>query len=111
MLKWDGHTHTQFCYHGSDAPIEQYVERAIALGFQRYSVTEHPSLPIGWVNDRKLFDELGMPEHELEQYFQYVMNIKRNTKKRLKLLLDWNWIICMVVRITPISLLQNGGMC
>lgn len=87
MLKWDGHTHTQFCYHGSDAPLEQYVERAIALGFQRYSVTEHPSLPIGWVNDRKLFDELGMPEHELEQYFQYVMNIKKKYEKEIEIVI------------------------
>jgi len=76
MLKWDGHTHTQFCYHGSDAPLEQYVERAISLGFQRYTVTEHPSLPLGWVKDEELFKELGMPEHELEDYFNYVQTVK-----------------------------------
>src|SRR5690606_12508573 len=76
MLKWDGHTHTQFCYHGSDAPLEDYVERAIALGFQRYTVTEHPSLPQGWVNDEALCHELGMPEHELEDYFKYVQAVK-----------------------------------
>lgn len=84
MLKWDGHTHTQFCYHGSQAPLEQYVERAIEQGFKRYTVTEHPSLPIGWVKDQALFNELGMPEHELDEYFKYVADVKERYKNQIE---------------------------
>lgn len=85
MLKWDGHTHTQFCYHGSDAPLEQYIEQAIAQGFQRYSVTEHPPLPTGWVNDKRLFDELGMPEHELNDYMDYVLKLKKRYEGQIEI--------------------------
>lgn len=85
MLKWDGHTHTQFCYHGSNAPLEEYVESAIALGFQRYTVTEHPPLPQGWVKDKALFDELGMPEAELQQYFDYVLAVKKRYAKQIEI--------------------------
>lgn len=84
MIKWDGHTHTQFCYHGNDAPLEQYVEQAIALGFTRYSVTEHPPLPANWVKDQSLFQELAMPEQQLEQYFAYVQQVKEKYQDRIE---------------------------
>lgn len=85
MLKWDGHTHTQFCYHGSAAPLEEYIERAIELGFTRYSVTEHPPLPARYVEDEQLFAELGMPESELEKYFEYVQRVKETYKDRIEI--------------------------
>ena len=46
-LKWDGHTHTNFCRHGSSSSMEEYVERAIELGFHRYSITETSPAAIG----------------------------------------------------------------
>ena len=76
MLKWDGHTHTQYCYHGNPAPVEQYIEKAIALGFQRYSITEHPPLPDKWVEDEQLFNELAMSLEELPLYFKEVERCK-----------------------------------
>ena len=84
-LKWDGHTHTKFCYHGDDAELEAYVERAMALGFQRYSVTEHPPLPEGWVPDERLMAELAMPFAELPAYFEYVLEMKRRYAGRIEL--------------------------
>ncbi|MEK3882977.1 histidinol-phosphatase HisJ [Paenibacillus sp. PL2-23] len=77
MLKWDGHTHTRFCYHGSDAAQELYIDRAIELGFERYTISEHPPLPAGLVPDKKLFDELAMPPEELPAYMSYVREMKR----------------------------------
>ena len=44
MIKKDGHTHTRYSHHGSDEPLEKYIERAIALGFTEYVVTEHAPL-------------------------------------------------------------------
>jgi histidinol-phosphatase (PHP family) len=76
MLKWDGHTHTQFCKHGSPAEQELYIDRAIELGFQRYSITEHPPLPEGWVKDEKLMAELAMSMEELPQYLAYARSMK-----------------------------------
>lgn len=45
MIKKDGHTHTEFCPHGSFEPVEKMIQRAILLGFNEYSITEHAPLP------------------------------------------------------------------
>ncbi|QHW31284.1 histidinol-phosphatase HisJ [Paenibacillus rhizovicinus] len=84
-LKWDGHTHTKFCYHGNDAESEKYIDRAIELGFQRYSITEHPPLPDAWVPDEKLMGELAMPEAELPLYMDYVSTIKQKYEGRIEI--------------------------
>lgn len=87
MLKWDGHTHTQFCYHGNPAPLEQYIERAIQLGFQRYSVTEHPPIPLGWVRDQQLWAEIAMPEAELSDYFKYAQTVKEKYSGQIEVVI------------------------
>jgi histidinol-phosphatase (PHP family) len=76
MLKWDGHTHTPFCCHGSDAAQEQYIQRAVELGFERYTVSEHPPLPENWVRDPKLMEELAMTMDRLPLYFAEMKKIK-----------------------------------
>lgn len=84
MLKWDGHTHTRFCYHGSDAAQELYLDRAIELGFKRYTISEHPPLPQGWIADHDIWDELAMPEEELSLYMAYVQEMKRTYEGRIE---------------------------
>jgi histidinol-phosphatase (PHP family) len=84
MLKWDGHTHTKFCYHGSSDEQELYLEEAIAQGFERYTMSEHPPLPKGWVNDEKLMEELAMPESELSSYIAYAKEMKARYEGRLE---------------------------
>jgi histidinol-phosphatase (PHP family) len=44
-MKWDGHTHTPYCPHGSSDSLETYIKEAIRQGFERYSITEHAPLP------------------------------------------------------------------
>ncbi|TVY10944.1 histidinol-phosphatase HisJ [Paenibacillus cremeus] len=83
-LKWDGHTHTKFCYHGSSAPQELYLDRAIALGFERYTMSEHPPLPVDWVDDPILMESLAMPPEELPLYFQYAKEMKQKYQGRLE---------------------------
>ncbi|MBM7568268.1 histidinol-phosphatase HisJ [Paenibacillus sacheonensis] len=85
LLKWDGHTHTKFCYHGSSAESEAYIDRAIELGFRRYTISEHPPLPAGWVPDEKLMAELAMPEAELPLYLDYVTSIKQKYEGRIEI--------------------------
>ncbi|NBD23972.1 histidinol-phosphatase HisJ [Paenibacillus glycinis] len=84
-LKWDGHTHTKFCYHGSSAESDAYIERAIELGFQRYTISEHPPLPADWVPDKRLMAELAMPDAELPLYMDYVSTIKRKYEDRIEI--------------------------
>ncbi|WP_212960861.1 histidinol-phosphatase HisJ [Cohnella xylanilytica] len=84
-LKWDGHTHTKFCYHGNPAELTEYADRAVALGFDRYSVTEHPPLPDGWIRDEKLMAELAMPRSELPEYIRYATEMKKKYEGTLEL--------------------------
>ncbi|WP_274650323.1 histidinol-phosphatase HisJ [Paenibacillus humicola] len=84
LLKWDGHSHSHFCYHGSGRPLRDYLERAVRLGFERYSVTEHPPLPEGWVKNEKLMAELAMSRQELPEYIQCVEELKREFEGRLE---------------------------
>lgn len=85
MIKWDGHTHTKFCKHGGPYELDDYIEQAVRLGFQRYSVTEHPPLPDYWVDDANLMAELAMEMNELPAYFRYVQDMKRRYEDRIEL--------------------------
>lgn len=84
MIKWDGHTHTKFCKHGHSDELERYLDRAVELGFERYSVTEHPPLPERWIDDAPLMAELAMGIEELPAYFAYVGEYKRRYEGRLE---------------------------
>lgn len=85
MLKWDGHTHTRFCYHGSEAKQELYIDRAIELGFQRYTMSEHPPLPQGLVPDSRLWKELAMPGEELPEYMAYAKAMKQRYEDTIEI--------------------------
>ncbi|MFD0870116.1 histidinol-phosphatase HisJ [Paenibacillus residui] len=76
ILKWDGHTHTAFCPHGTSAELGLYLDRAVQLGFTRYTVSEHSPLPKHWMKNEQLQRELAMEASELPAYFDYVKNYK-----------------------------------
>lgn len=84
-MKWDGHTHTRFCYHGSKAEQELYIDRAIELGFERYTISEHPPLPAGWIDDPPLMKELAMPVEELPVYMEFVKEIKQRYEGKIEI--------------------------
>ncbi|WP_438432857.1 histidinol-phosphatase HisJ [Gorillibacterium sp. sgz500922] len=83
LLKWNGHTHTNFCRHGSPAPMEAYLEEALKHGFERYTISEHPPLPAGWIPDEPLMRELAMREEELPGYMEAALGVKRRYEGRL----------------------------
>ncbi|MDB5084262.1 MAG: histidinol phosphatase [Bacilli bacterium] len=85
LEKWDGHTHTSFCKHGSNAELDLYLDRAIDLGFRRYSITEHPPLPAAWVANPELMLELAMNEEELTHYMVYATNYKTKYEERIRI--------------------------
>ncbi len=48
VIKREGHSHTEFCPHGSGDDVELMIQKAIRLGFKEYSITEHAPLPAGF---------------------------------------------------------------
>ncbi|MDT8445685.1 MAG: histidinol-phosphatase HisJ [bacterium] len=86
MIQRDGHFHTQFCRHGKRQPTEAMLERAVELGFQRVSLTEHAPLPEGAVADARLLDELALRPDELEPYLEHCRQMKAQFKGRLEVL-------------------------
>jgi histidinol-phosphatase (PHP family) len=86
-MKWDGHTHSQFCKHGSDLHVRNYVLRALELGFERYTITEHPPIPERWINDDVLMRELAMERNELAAYTDCVLELKREFAGQLEVTL------------------------
>lgn len=82
-IKWNGHTHTPFCRHGSSAPLTAYLDHAIAAGFERYSVTEHPPLPSDWLTDPGVQAQYAMEDGQLDRYFDDMWAAKAAYADRL----------------------------
>jgi histidinol-phosphatase (PHP family) len=79
-MKRDGHTHTEFCPHGSVEDTEQLIQQAIALGFKEYSITEHAPLPpeihTKAAGDSEIWTTASMALNDVDNYFKR-MNILR----------------------------------
>jgi histidinol-phosphatase (PHP family) len=84
LLRRDGHTHTEVCPHGSREPTEQFIERAIELGFETYSLTEHPPLPEGF-EDPTPDKSCGMLQEDLGSYLEMAWRLKKQYADRISL--------------------------
>lgn len=84
-LKWDGHTHTELCRHGSGDSTARMVEKAISEGFSIYSITEHAPIPEGLIGDREFELELGLGVDEVKTYFSLVKDLKRIYGKKIEI--------------------------
>jgi histidinol-phosphatase (PHP family) len=76
LRRRDGHTHTQFCPHGSREATELFLRRAIELGFEVYSLTEHPPLPGGFT-DPTADQSCGMSRSDLDPYLEHGYRLKK----------------------------------
>ena len=89
MYKVDGHTHTQFCPHGSGDHVENMIERAIELGFDEYHITEHTPIPAGFMYllepKEALISSLAMAESEVDRYLKEMLAIKDKYKSKIKI--------------------------
>lgn len=83
MMK-DGHIHTPFCPHGTKDSLGGYVEKALSLGFQEISFTEHAPLPIGFIDPTPEKDS-SIELEELEDYFSEVSKIKSIYSGKIKI--------------------------
>lgn len=73
-MKIEGHTHTELCPHGSQEKTEEMIQRAIALGFEKYCITEHAPLPVGfkqvYQGSAAGIDEASLAWNQLDEYFK-----------------------------------------
>lgn len=83
MLK-DGHIHTPFCPHGTKDSFEEYIEKAIDLGFSEISFTEHAPLPDGFEDTTPMKDS-GMNSDYLNEYFRRVEDLKKSYQDRIRI--------------------------
>jgi histidinol-phosphatase (PHP family) len=77
LSRRDGHTHTELCPHGSREATDSFIRRAIQLGFETYSLTEHPPLPKNF-EDPTPEKSCGISWQELEPYLELARKIKRS---------------------------------
>lgn len=83
-MKKDGHIHTPFCPHGTKDKLADYVERAIELGYEEISFTEHAPLPKGFVDPVPAMDS-GMRIEDLEGYLAEVEKAKKEYQRKIKI--------------------------
>ena len=84
MFKKDGHIHTHFCPHGTKDSFREYIEKAISLGFEEISFTEHAPLPDGFVDTTPTQDS-AMSAEQLELYFAEIQSHKEKYKDKIKI--------------------------
>jgi histidinol-phosphatase (PHP family) len=86
MVKWDGHTHSQFCRHGSGEKTSLMIEKAIGLGFEKYSITEHAPMPSQVIPDPEMRADFGLTWDELDDYFAHLEDLKKRYRNKIELL-------------------------
>lgn len=79
-MKRDGHTHTEYCPHGSGEPVELLIQKAIQQGFKQYSITEHMPLPEGLVqfgSPDVVWQTAAMAMQDIDHYFQAMQRLQK----------------------------------
>lgn len=85
MPKIDGHIHSPYCPHGSKDPLEDYVNRAVALGFEQITFTEHAPLPNGFTDPVPEKDS-AMASADLCAYFDSIRQLKKKYEDQITIL-------------------------
>ncbi|MBP2079583.1 histidinol-phosphatase HisJ [Oceanobacillus polygoni] len=87
-MKKDGHTHTEFCPHGSGEDVELFIQKAIGLGFTDYSITEHNPLPQGFTElaagENEAIATAGMSITDVEYYLNKMHRLKKKYENEIR---------------------------
>ncbi|WP_458412209.1 histidinol-phosphatase HisJ [Schinkia sp. CFF1] len=83
-MKIDGHIHSPYCPHGSKDSFEQYIERAIALGYGEISFTEHAPLPENF-SDPTPDKDSGMNPDYIDLYISDLLKLKEKYRTKIKI--------------------------
>lgn len=85
--KWDGHTHSEFCPHASIKRTHLMVEKAIALGFKKYSITEHAPLPKELLAYPETPLNSSILTSELPDYLLHLQDLKKHYAAQIQILI------------------------
>lgn len=95
-MKKDGHTHTQYCLHGSGEETERFVIKAIEEGFDIYTFTEHLPVPATFHKESVYSQELMrnklcmIPDQfDVDKYIREMYELKKKYKDRIQLLVGF----------------------
>jgi histidinol-phosphatase (PHP family) len=80
----DGHVHTQYCPHGSKDNVDDYLEKALKLGYTEITFAEHAPLPGGFTDPTPLKDS-AMMLRDLDDYFRTIEKAKNEYKGKIKI--------------------------
>jgi histidinol-phosphatase (PHP family) len=87
VMKWDGHTHSEFCPHGSGEDTELFIRSAIKQGMTDYSITEHAPLPSDFLarcaGAQKAIDTAGISINDVEPYLNKMNQLKQKYRSEL----------------------------
>lgn len=84
MITYDGHVHTPFCPHGTNDPFEAYIERAIELGIQGLTFTEHAPLPSRFTDPTPEQDS-AMHLEEMDKYIDTLSRLKKEYASQISI--------------------------
>jgi histidinol-phosphatase (PHP family) len=84
MVNRDGHIHSPYCPHGTKDKLKDYVIRAIQLGYQEITFTEHAPLPSGFVDPTPLLDS-AISLEQLDFYLEDVEKLKADFQGSIKI--------------------------
>lgn len=80
----DGHIHTQYCPHGSNDKIEEYIKKAIEIGLDEVTFTEHLPLPNNF-SDPSPEKDSAMDIKSLHKYIEEVHKLKYKYIDKIKI--------------------------
>lgn len=79
-MKRDGHTHTEFCPHGTHDDVEEMILKAIELDFDEYSIVEHAPLSSDFMKntagDKEAVTTASMAMSDLPYYLKKMNQMK-----------------------------------
>ncbi|MFT8310143.1 MAG: histidinol-phosphatase HisJ [Sporolactobacillus sp.] len=88
-MKWDGHTHSEFCPHGSGEDTELFIRSAIKQGMTDYSITEHAPLPPDFLarcaGAQQAIDTAGISINDVEPYLNKMNKLKQKYRSQLNI--------------------------
>lgn len=103
MRKREGHSHTEFCPHGSGDDVELMIQKAIKLGFQEYSITEHAPLPPAfktmYAGQPTGLTEASMAMGDLEAYFAKANRMKAKYAQQIHIHIGFEVDFIPILRI------------
>ena len=84
----DGHVHSHYCPHGSSDKFEEYLEKALEVGIEEITFTEHMTMPMELQcegMDDNFINSVSPSMKSIDAYFQEVKRYKSKYKDRIKI--------------------------